>query len=287
MNSSLGTKTNEAQPMSVRFFKSGYCTSHSKVVDPRTSFREIPFAAVWALIDLPSGDYAMVDTGYAPHFITATKPFPDRFYRWITPMHLQPQETPVAILSSLGINPSQIRWIVISHFHADHIAGLQDFPQAQFVCSAAALQPVRQFRGFGAVKRGILHGLLPTNFFDRVQTIESLSEEAFVDSYGLQRFRWSQMPTLTWAILPGHATGMMGFEFVQGNQPIFYATDAAWGHRAFADHVLPSPVVKIFIDSMSDLEATWHALHRWQKDHPQGKIYFTHCPESEKLLYHE
>ena len=70
--------------MRVRFFKSGYCTSHSKVVDPRTSFVEIPFSAVWALIDLPDGGFAMVDTGYTEHFITATKPFPDRFYRWIT-----------------------------------------------------------------------------------------------------------------------------------------------------------------------------------------------------------
>jgi hypothetical protein len=43
--------------MMVRFFKSGYCTSHSKVVDPRTSFVEIPFSAVWALIDLPDGGF--------------------------------------------------------------------------------------------------------------------------------------------------------------------------------------------------------------------------------------
>ncbi len=273
--------------MNVRFFKSGYCTSHSKVVDPRTPFREIPFAAVWALIDLPTGGYAMVDTGYTQHFIEATKPFPDRLYRWITPIKLQPDETPLAILSRLGIQPSEIHWIVISHFHGDHIAGLLDFPEAQFVCSEAALAEVKRYKGLGAVKRGILHGLIPDNFADRVHTFEAICTQTFVDAYGLQRFEWSLTPAISWAILPGHARGMVGFECQRNGKPFFYATDAAWSHKAFADHVLPLPVVKIFIDSLSDMEKTWHALHAWQHDHPQGDIYFTHCPKTETLLHHE
>lgn len=273
--------------MRVRFFQSGYCTSHSKVVDPRTPFVEIPFAAVWVLMDLPDGGYAMVDTGYTEHFITATQPFPDRLYRWITPIHLQPEETPLAILSRLGISPNDIRWIVISHFHGDHIAGLKDFPQAQFVCTAAALAEVHRFKGFSAVKRGILHGLFPHDFANRVHTIESVAEQQFTDSYGLQRYQWSVTPDISWVHLPGHARGMMGFEYQSDDGRIFYATDAAWSHQAFADHVLPLPVVKIFIDSMGEMKTTWRALHAWQKDYPDGQIFFTHCPKTQILLSHE
>ena len=273
--------------MRVRFFKSGFCTSHSKVVDPRTSFVEIPFAAVWALIDLPDGGFAMVDTGYSEHFMTATNPFPDRLYRWITPIQLQPNETPLSILKGLGIAAGDIKWIVISHFHGDHIAGLKDFPEAKYLCTESALAEVNKYKGLRAVKRGILHGLIPNDFAQRVHTFEAIASKKYTDQYGLKRFDWDQTPGISWVYLPGHARGMIGFEFIQENRNILYATDAAWSYAAFRDHVLPLPVVKVFIDSMSEMENTWHCLHAWQKDHPEGKIYFTHCPETEKLLHHE
>lgn len=273
--------------MRVRFFKSGFCTSHSKVVDPRTSFVEIPFAAVWALIDLPDGGFAMVDTGYSEHFITATNPFPDRFYRWITPIHLEPDETPLAILKGLGIAPTEIKWIVISHFHGDHIAGLKDFPQAKFLCTESALAEVYKYKGLRAVKRGILHGLIPNDFAQRVHTFEGVATKQFTDQYGLKRYEWEITPGISWVFLPGHARGMIGFEFAQENRTILYATDAAWSHAAFRDHVLPMPIVKVFIDSMSAMENTWHCLHAWQKDHPNGEIYFTHCPKTSEILSHE
>lgn len=273
--------------MRVRFFKSGFCTSHSKVVDPRTSFVEIPFAAVWALIDLPDGGFAMVDTGYSEHFITATNPFPDRLYRWITPIHLKPDETPLAILKGLGIAPTEIKWIVISHFHGDHIAGLKDFPQAKFLCTESALAEVYKYKGLRAVKRGILHGLIPNDFAQRVHTFEGVATKQFTDQYGLKRYEWEITPGISWVFLPGHARGMIGFEFAQENRTILYATDAAWSHAAFRDHVLPMPIVKVFIDSMSAMENTWHCLHAWQKDHPNGEIYFTHCPKTSEILSHE
>lgn len=273
--------------MRVRFFKSGFCTSHSKLVDPRTSFVEIPFAAVWVLIDLPDGGFAMVDTGYSEHFITATNPFPDRFYRWITPIHLQPDETPLAILKGLGIAPTEIKWIVISHFHGDHIAGLKDFPNAKFLCTESALAEVYKYKGLRAVKRGILHGLIPNDFAQRVHTFEGVATKQFTDQYGLKRYEWEITPMISWVFLPGHARGMIGFEFAQENRTILYATDAAWSHAAFRDHVLPMPIVKVFIDSMSAMENTWHCLHAWQKDHPNGEIYFTHCPKTSEILSHE
>jgi len=248
---------------------------------------EIPFAAVWALIDLPDGGFAMVDTGYSEHFITATNPFPDRFYRWITPIHLQPDETPLAILKGLGIAPTEIKWIVISHFHGDHIAGLKDFPQAKFLCTESALAEVYKYKGLRAVKRGILHGLIPNDFAQRVHTFEGVATKQFTDQYGLKRYEWEITPGISWVFLPGHARGMIGFEFAQENRTILYATDAAWSHAAFRDHVLPMPIVKVFIDSMSAMENTWHCLHAWQKDHPNGEIYFTHCPKTSEILSHE
>jgi glyoxylase-like metal-dependent hydrolase (beta-lactamase superfamily II) len=190
-------------------------------------------------------------------------------------------------LKGLGIAPTEIKWIVISHFHGDHIAGLKDFPQAKFLCTESALAEVYKYKGLRAVKRGILHGLIPNDFAQRVHTFEGVAAKQFTDQYGLKRYEWEITPGISWVFLPGHARGMIGFEFVQENRTILYATDAAWSHAAFRDHVLPMPIVKVFIDSMSAMENTWHCLHAWQKDHPNGEIYFTHCPKTSEILSHE
>lgn len=275
------------EAMKVRFFQSGFCTSHSKVIDPRTKFKKIKFAAIWALIDLPSGGYAMFDTGYAKHFLTATERFPDRLYRWITPIELNEEETAIAILGKEGIDASQIKWIVISHFHADHIAGIKDFPNAQFLCSEAALNEVLSLRGIAAVKKGLLGGLFPMDFQRRVNTFETVSSQSWINNHGTTCFKWDLTPNITWMLLPGHARGMIGFEFLKNEKPILFATDAAWSHDAFKDAILPWPIVKVFIDSMAELGTTWAALHRWQQENPQGEIYFTHCPKTQVLLRHE
>lgn len=273
--------------MRIRYFKSGYCEAHEKAIDPRKPISTIEFAAIWALFDLESGGYAMYDTGYSEHFNTATQPFPDRFYRWITPIHLEPHESAIQILAKLNIQPDEIKYIVISHFHADHIAGIKDFPAAQFICTESALKILQSTKGLSAVKNGILHGLIPTNFNNRVSTIESLSQKTWSDSFGLNRHQLDLFPGIDWVCLPGHARGMLGFEYHHNGIQIFFAVDASWSHESFKDAVLPFPIVRVFIDSWLEMKNTLNSLHQWQATNPTGKIHFTHCPKALELLNNE
>jgi len=57
--------------------------------------------------------------GYADRFETATTPFPERFYRWLTPVTLKPEEALGVQLAGLGIAAGDVRHVVLSHFHAD------------------------------------------------------------------------------------------------------------------------------------------------------------------------
>jgi hypothetical protein len=133
--------------VTIELLKVGHCFHPEAVVIRGGSWRAQQFPAIVALLKHPSQGYMLFDTGYAKHFIQATTPFPQRLYRWVTPMHLCDKENLLHQLAQRGIAPEDIKHIFISHFHADHIAGLLDFPQARYICSKVALQSVMQRSG--------------------------------------------------------------------------------------------------------------------------------------------
>src|SRR5437763_6254241 len=116
----------------VRFLNSGYCGQWSYLAGRRT-FGWTRFYAVFVYLEHPEHGPALIDTGYSPHFIRATRTFPVRLYRWVTPVRLDPLRDAWAILSAQGLAPEKIRQVFVSHFHGDHIAGLRHFPQTRFV----------------------------------------------------------------------------------------------------------------------------------------------------------
>ncbi|TAE90056.1 MAG: MBL fold metallo-hydrolase, partial [Runella slithyformis] len=49
--------------MNIRFFASGYCEAHEKIVNPLNGKGVSKFYAVWALIYLPEFGNILFDTG--------------------------------------------------------------------------------------------------------------------------------------------------------------------------------------------------------------------------------
>ncbi len=128
----------------------------------------IDFPALAALLIHPTAGPILYDTGYAEHFRTATAPFPERLYRWLTPVHLPAEEALGAQLGRRGIALGDVRQVLISHFHADHVAGLRDLPGAGFLALSADVQAGLGHRGWQALRRGVLPALLPPDFTARL-----------------------------------------------------------------------------------------------------------------------
>ena len=105
------------------------------LLDPR--FTEwLPIYA-W-VIDHPEG-VIVIDTGDTSR--TADPDYYDcdpgsRFiYNRILKMSVEPEEEIGAQLPQLGIKPEEVRWVVQTHMHSDHMGGLGTFPEAEFVIS--------------------------------------------------------------------------------------------------------------------------------------------------------
>ena len=274
------------QAISLEFFASGYCVSHKGIVNPKKGKGKGRFYAVWALLHIPGCGYVLFDTGYSNHFEQSTQKIPAIFYRWLTPMTLEPGASAAQQLEQRGINPHEIKFIVLSHFHADHIAGLKDFPFATFICTKLAYEQVMNVSGVKAVSKGILHALLPNNFQVRVLFLEEIADAIITNAFGMTEYTiWGQTK-LKFVLLPGHVKGMLGFIYQSQSHHILYATDASWEYETYKDKIYPSKVAKLVFDSWSDFIATQNKILAYEEAHPDVRIIFTHCPLTLSLLQH-
>ncbi len=266
------------------FFSSGYCESHANIVNPRSGKGKCNFYAVWALIHCPENGYILFDTGYSQYFNKATDSFPDRFYRWATPMFLNDGESAKEILNKKGITASEVKYIIVSHFHADHIGGLLDFPAATIICSKEAYNEAVTLKGIRAVSKGVLSKLLPSIKNTQIQFIEEIASTRNINEAGIIEYSLLNIKELKIISLPGHAKAMLGFIYKNKHSHILYATDASWSYDTYKNKILPKKIVKLFFDSWSDFIGTQEKLRHYEKNNEHVKIIFTHCPETLNYL---
>ncbi len=212
----------------VTFLNSGYCTQSSYLAG-RRSLAWTRFHAVFVYLEHPVHGPAVIDTGYSPHFRPATEPFPERFYRWLTPVHLDPRKRPTTILQANGIHPERIKTLFVSHFHGDHVAGLRDFSTPTFVYRRESYELLMRLSRWGQVHNGFLAKLIPEDFVARGKTItegdfqrgtNALSEFQVLDYWG--------DGSLLFVDLPGHAWGHTGYIMSTKTERFFYIVDATW-----------------------------------------------------------
>ncbi|MFN6077221.1 MAG: MBL fold metallo-hydrolase, partial [Fluviicola sp.] len=125
--------------MKVHFFSAGFCSADNSHTYKNAPKGKTVFPAFCALIQHPELGNIVFDTGYSEHFFNATKNFPNRIYRWVAPVTFTKGDSAKDQLESkMGISGEYIDYVIVSHFHGDHIGGLKDFPNARFICSKKA-----------------------------------------------------------------------------------------------------------------------------------------------------
>ncbi len=157
-----------------------------------------------------------------------------------------------SILTQLGkenIHADDIHYIFLSHFHADHMCALNDFPKSKFICSKEAYLSVKNKKGVSAVKSAFIPNLLPTDFEQRVFFIED-SKIAQISSQSIKTIEevfqkplydiWGDGSCLA-INLSGHAKGQLGLIFENDkSETIFLVADAVWRSVGFRENRPPS-----------------------------------------------
>lgn len=264
----------------------GHCVASEHHAIQGGQRRPIQFDALWGLIQHPERGYILYDTGYTQRFFQETRRFPAKIYALATPVSISPEAEVRACLSRYGIKPEMIRYLILTHFHADHAGGLRDFPNAQIFVSRAALDQVLRTPKTFAFAKGILPGLLPEDLAARVVIIEDHCAEKpdqfFEVHYDL--FGDGAIQVLP---LPGHAAGQIGARLQTKRHTYLLAADACWLCESYQENRLPSPIVRLFFDSWRDFKRSLSRLHHYHLAHPEVRIVPTHCRKSTAPLVQE
>jgi len=267
----------------LHLLKVGACRHCERVAIRGGRWAAIEFPALAGLIVHPDYGPILFDTGYAAHFMHATTPFPERLYRWVTPVSLPTQQTLTAQLRRFGFALSDIQLCVISHFHADHIAGLRDLPNARFICSAGGYAQMMTAGRIRGLMQGLLPVLLPGDFHARITFAENLAKTTLSTPWqifgnGIDLLGDGSMIGIT---LPGHAAGQMGVLLQdQSGRDVFLCADACWSRTAFRELRMPSILARPLMHDWHAYRQTIIHLHTLAERHAELIILPSHCEQS-------
>jgi glyoxylase-like metal-dependent hydrolase (beta-lactamase superfamily II) len=256
----------------------GYCDAWEQHAIRGGQRRRFDCHALVALLRHPRHGWLLWDTGYAPRLLDVTQHLPFSLYRRATPLHLRPELAVAAQLGRWGLTPSDIGRVVISHFHADHIAGLCDFPQAELIASRAAYDDIANRRGLRALRRGFIPILLPADFCARATLLPAFSG-APLPALGPTQDLFGDGSLLLVA-LPGHARGQIGALVQSERGRILLAADGCWLTRAIRERRPPALITNLLVDDPRAVRDTIERLHAFSLACPDVVIVPTHCPEA-------
>jgi glyoxylase-like metal-dependent hydrolase (beta-lactamase superfamily II) len=151
---------------------------------------------------------------------------------------LQPDGRIEQALDKFDLTPSDIRHVIITHFHADHISGLRRFTNAQFIVDRAAAQSVLSGSTISNLRHGVFKELLPSDFAERLIDMRDqpiYSEHPNLPD-GLDVFGDQSVIAVP---LPGHTHSHFGVYFPTLTRPLLYATDVQWLRTALMNDRLP------------------------------------------------
>ncbi len=276
----MTTPMNTAPRIEVHLLQVGHCRHPEWITLRGGRWSAAEFPSLSALLIHPSRGALLYDTGYATHFDAATRPFPERLYRWITPVQLAPEHTLAQQLARRGIALSDIVRVLISHLHADHVAGLRDLPRARFTALRAEIAQLARLGRLRALTHALLPALLPEDFAERLDYADDapLRELGPLWSPFAHGFDLFGDGSLVAVPLPGHSSAQMGLLLRdQHDRPVLLAADACWSARAWREQRMPSLLARPLMHDWHAYRATLAGLLAVAQRQPDLLIVPSHC----------
>ena len=245
--------------------------------------QKVIFKSLWGIIKHPDKGFILFDTGYTDRFYKETKFYPNKIYAKLTQVTIKKEDEIKSQLNRHNIRVEDIQHIIISHFHADHIGGLRDFPNAIFYTTKSAFEQAIKIPNYRAFTKGILKGLLPDDIENRTVLIDEQSTPFQNDILGI-KYDIFEDQSLYAVPLPGHAAGQIGILLETEKRAYFLIADAVWLKKSYEDMILPNSIVKLFFHNWSDFKVSLKKVHDFHQKYPDTIIIPTHCSETTDLL---
>ncbi len=247
-------------------------------------FRTISFPAIVALLKHPGLGWILFDTGYSDRFFSASRKFPERLHRWATPVFFNAEKSLPNQLQTLGINQSEIKLILLSHLHADHIGSLRDFPGARVFVSKKELVKRSNESRWRATIHGFLADLMPDpdtrdfQYYEDFSICNTSSFDVTPFEQGIDLFADGSILAIS---LPGHSPGHTGILFqTTDDQTVFLVGDTCWTKEALIKNRLPAFPANLILDDRDSYKQTFSDLRSLLNRRPDINVIPTHCEKT-------
>ena len=139
------------------------------------------------------------------------------------------EDEAVARLAALGHRPDDVRWVVLSHLHTDHVGGLEPFRSADVIVTRAEWE---RATGIGGRIRGYLPQHWPRGLEPRLVDVDGPALGPFRGSLDL-----AGDGRLLLVPLPGHTAGHVGLLVRDGARAYLLGGDLVHSHAELPANV--------------------------------------------------
>ena len=240
--------------------------------DPK---KQLAMPVVMAFVRHPKGD-VLIDTAFGTKHAEHVKEFPASLFDKVMKASYDPtKESAVAHLSALGLGPSDVDWILLTHMHWDHAGGVGDFPDAKVVIPRAEWEQAHRSDLTLAV-RGYADSM-----YDDLRSAVMLVEwpdrpfgtfERSVDLFG----DGSVVLLDTRGHTPGHMAVLVS---LPSGERFLFTGDASWLRRGYREGKHKGGKTRLLDNSRRGVMPMLERIHALEKLAPDVKIVPSHDPE--------
>ncbi|MCR6497944.1 MBL fold metallo-hydrolase [Shinella sp. CPCC 101442] len=234
------------------FANSAFVTAPERLFLRGGTWRRVPLKVRYGIFTHPEAGLVLVDTGYGPRVTRGPRSPSLRLYNTVLHPELVLEGQPGTVLRKLGFTPHDVGTVILTHFHADHVAGLDLFPKARIIAKAEVLGRILKQRAWKSLGHGIFTELLPADLASRTLDVDGISPREAPLGLGVGRDLFGDGSVLA-IDLPGHAEGHFGLCFTDLPKPLLYAVDAQWCTDALGDERHPGFPANLIADDASAL----------------------------------
>lgn len=204
----------------IKYYNCGYCTNNLKLILKKHKKEIKKFPAGVFLIKHPREGYILFDTGYSTEIYHLG--WKGKLYNLMNPTYVKEKDQINIQLEKDGIKCNEIKYLILSHLHPDHIGCVKYFDQAKIIVSEEVFNTYKKNK----IRYLIFDKLLPEWFENKLIMINEKSFKKNKNKY-FSYYDLFNDNSMLLTKMNGHAKGQICC-FIEDK--LFLGADSSWGN---------------------------------------------------------